>query len=330
LISSFQFHLAICHSKEHPIAMMRRSKATALFLVLTAANSNPLFLAVADNPSGTCAAEDNGGREGYHSPGPNDTYLPDCSNPLKRELWRVFQQEDGTAYMIPRPDGLGIKYNLCSNDETDIGTPPLVDDTLSSKAEQYGLCDEIVDPSLLNNMDRADALKFANVFHRQLFFVANGDSIDPWVPDTDVLAACATLPDDDSTAAAKMYCERVKGRCNGSGECVDIGIIPSSEAVTQLVPALNEIYGAVSTGDQCVSDDWGATFGCPQAGCADAPQDCDYVFDHYVINDIRDCCAELCYAVDSGGNECSGGSSTLLAHNFCWFLLVLLLPLLAI
>ena len=62
------------------------------------------------NPSGNCTSIDDGSREGYHSSLPN-TYLQDCKNPLKYELWRVFMNEDGTsAYVIPRPDGLGMTH----------------------------------------------------------------------------------------------------------------------------------------------------------------------------------------------------------------------------
>jgi hypothetical protein len=44
---------------------------------------------------------------------------------------------------------------------------------------------------------------------------------------------------------------------------------------------------------------------CPIASCATAPQGCEYKMDHYVINGVGDCCPELCYAVDSDGNECT-------------------------
>mmetsp|Transcript_92442 Transcript_92442/g.138459 ORF Transcript_92442/g.138459 Transcript_92442/m.138459 type:complete len:317 (-) Transcript_92442:81-1031(-) len=315
--------------------MMNLLKSTFMLVVMVAKNDS-VSRAVAQNPSGSCVAEDNGGRKGYHSPGPNDTYLPDCANPLKRELWRVFEKEDGTAYMIPRPDGLGIKYNLCAEGDTSTGTPPMVDTTLSEKAEQYGLCDEIVsDPSLLNSMDPADALQFANVFHQQLRFVTNGagDDIDPWVPDTDILAACEVLSSEDDNAAAKTYCEQVAGRCSDDGMCIDIGFTPSPEAVTQLLPALNEIYGIANAGDRCVPEGE-PSFGCALADCTEPPEGCQYVFDHYVVNNMRDCCAELCHAVDSNGNECTLDSSSnrrgAELYSVTWFVLgVLLLPILS-
>ena len=57
-----------------------------------------------DNPSGDCTADGDGGRIGYHSPA-GDTYYPDCQNTLAREFWRIFMQDNGDVYMIPRPDG---------------------------------------------------------------------------------------------------------------------------------------------------------------------------------------------------------------------------------
>ena len=263
----------------------------------------------------------NGGRIGYHSPSPTDTYMPDCQNPLQRELWRVFEQQDGTSYIIPRPDGLGTKYNLCpfsaEDDNTSTGAPPpppLVESELSDKVQQYGLCDELVtDPLILNSMDTMDALLIVNAFHRQLRFrVVNRESgepyLDPWAPDNDILDACDYLSsnnDGEDYAAAESYCSSVANRCNGEGVCIEIGIIPSLEAIDVIVPALNEIYGIGDVGDECLPEEWGTTFQCPVAGCLEAPLGCEYITDHTVINTIRDCCPELCYAVDSDGNQCS-------------------------
>lgn len=271
---------------------------------------------------------DDGGRIGYHSPSPTDTYFPDCQNPLQRELWRVFEQQDGTAYMIPRPDGLGAKYNLCpssEDDNTSTGAPPpppLVEPELSDKAQQYGLCDEIVtDPSIINSMDTTDALQIANALHRQLKFrVVNHNSeqpyLDPWAPDNDILDACEYLSSNNGSedyAAAESYCVDVANRCNDEGICIEIGINPSLEALDAIVPALNEIYGIADVGDECMPQEWGTTFQCPVASCVEAPPGCEYMTNHTTINNVHDCCAEQCYAVDSDGNECTtivGNSSS--------------------
>ena len=59
--------------------------------------------------TGAEVGDGDGGRPGYHSPA-GDTYVPNCDVQTLREYWRIFEQADGSAYMIPRPDGLGLAY----------------------------------------------------------------------------------------------------------------------------------------------------------------------------------------------------------------------------
>ncbi|CAB9524844.1 expressed unknown protein [Seminavis robusta] len=263
-------------------------------------------LSMAFIPTGDCSdtTGTNGGRVGYHSPSPTDVYLPDCQNPLQRELWRVFVQEDGTAYMIPRPDGLGITYGLCNNDA--------FDQELMAKAQQYGLCDETVtDPTVINSMTPEDALRFANAFHRQLrFSISDDNQIYPWAPDEDILLACENI----TSQAALGHCEALANRCNDdTGECIEIGVIPSVEAVQELVPALNALYGVLEEGETCIpSTVFGPTFGCPVADCfAEQSAGCEYdtAGAPFSVNELGDCCQRQCYAVDSNGNECTGNNN---------------------
>jgi hypothetical protein len=154
----------------------------------------------------------------------------------------VFQQEDGTAYMIPRPDGLGLVYGICGDSDP---TTDAIDPDLISKSALYGLCDEVVtNVATINSMDPADALRLAHFFHQQLVFVMDESSgrLQPWAPDVDILAACESSS-LAAIAAAESYCAAVQDRCNDNGECVEIGIEPSEEAVAVLAPALNELYG---------------------------------------------------------------------------------------
>lgn len=226
--------------------------------------------------------------------------------------------------MIPRPDGLGLVYHLCS------------DPSFFDKATTYGLCDETVtDPRIINAMDPVDALQFANAFHRQLVFrsatdsTASTASIEPFAPDNDILAACETLDASAMLEATRNYCEAVKGRCNNDGACIEIGIVPTSAAVDELVPALNDIYGVLQDEDLCVPEQWGLSFACPVASCAQPPSGCDYGLARYVLNNVRDCCAVLCYATDSNGNECSGAIRVLGAWtsspSSSWLLLIALI-----
>eukprot|EP00539_Tryblionella_compressa_P005545 CAMPEP_0178753632 /NCGR_PEP_ID=MMETSP0744-20121128/11713_1 /TAXON_ID=913974 /ORGANISM="Nitzschia punctata, Strain CCMP561" /LENGTH=284 /DNA_ID=CAMNT_0020407457 /DNA_START=113 /DNA_END=967 /DNA_ORIENTATION=+ len=260
-------------------------------------------------------AEDNGGRPGYHSPDPTDTYLRDENNPLQRELWRVFETKDGTAYVIPRPDALGLKYGLCDDEDDD----SLPFGELSELALEYGLCNETIsDPSIINSMDPTDALQLTNYFHRQLIFeVTSDDMVGPFAPDNDILAACATI--ESPAPETTQYCSAVEDKCNEDGVCIDIAVLPSPVAVKELVPALNALYGVILPSEHahCDPDQWGSTFGCPVAKCAEPPEGCQYDQAFYVLNDLRDCCAALCYATDSLGNECitSVGDLALMASG---------------
>jgi len=270
------------------------------------------------NPSGNCTAIDDGSREGYHSPLPN-TYLPDCKNPLKRELWRVFMNEDGTsAGMIPRPDGLGIIHKICPEDE------PLATHlvNVSSKASEYGLCNETVFNTSINSMDPVYALQFANIFHRQLVFTIKENRISPWVTNSDILQVCETFDVSDNI---KAHCEEIKSLCNDKGECIEMGIIPNKQSVEELVPALNEMYGVKQMGDTCNPEEWGATFECPanSMDCNERrprglPAGCKYVNNYYVIDEVRDCCPKPCYFEDKDGNECSIGSNVA-ANSWVYF-----------
>eukprot|EP01083_Nonionella_stella_P297127 1009225_1 len=58
-------------------------------------------------------------------------------------------------------------------------------------------------------------------------------------------------------------------------------------------------------GEICTADDEQKNaFGCPVAKCMAPPEGCSYIFDHYVTNSKGDCCASMCYAVDSDGAKC--------------------------
>jgi len=275
------------------------------------------------NPSGNCTSIDDGSREGYHSPLPN-TYLPDCKNPLKHELWRVFMNEDGTsAGMIPRPDGLGIKHKICPNwpqdpEDDEYYDPllelemgrlseedgPLANTLLRFKASEYGLCNEtVLNTSIINSMDPVYALQFANIFHRQLVFTIKENRISPWVTNSDILQVCETFDVSDNI---KAHCEEIKSLCNDKGECIEMGIIPNKQSVEELVPALNEMYGVKQMGDTCNPEEWGATFECPAnlISCGRPPKGCKYVNNYYVIDEVRDCCPKPCYYEDSDGNDC--------------------------
>eukprot|EP00747_Dinoflagellata_sp_TGD_P217951 gnl/TRDRNA2_/TRDRNA2_90272_c0_seq1.p1 gnl/TRDRNA2_/TRDRNA2_90272_c0~~gnl/TRDRNA2_/TRDRNA2_90272_c0_seq1.p1 ORF type:complete len:267 (+),score=34.59 gnl/TRDRNA2_/TRDRNA2_90272_c0_seq1:69-869(+) len=188
------------------------------------------------NPTGDCQADTDGSRPGYHSVEPGTTYLPDCTCPLTREYWRVFAMDETDAYIIPRPDGLGLQYGYCEG----------ADAELAALFKANDLCIEVLsDLSRINHMKPADALQITHALHEKLVFEAratNGEwEISPWAPDDDLLTICDTILTEDTDA--QQHCQRLRGRCDENGACIDIGVVPTENAVKAFTPALNEFYG---------------------------------------------------------------------------------------
>ena len=183
------------------------------------------------NPSGECQPESNGSRSCYHSPARTDTYLLDCQNQLDKELWRVFAQTEESAYIIPRPDGVGVHFNLCEEGAEH-----------AELFQKYRLCDEILDAEgveIINDILPADALLITNILHQKLQFEVGADGVVfPWAPEDDMIEACDLIED----SAADDYCDAITDR-SSAGECLDIKYIYSEEEAELFAEALNEIYG---------------------------------------------------------------------------------------
>jgi len=198
--------------------------------------------AVVSNPTGICKAKDNGARPKYHSPGPDDTYLPHCTAPLKHEYWRVFAVSWRSAYVIPRIDSFGVarKYGMCTDENH---WAPLF--------KKYGLCKEVldsVDVQMVNNMKPADALDITYALHEHLCFESQDTSgswsIVPWGPEDDIHEVCSTTID----AGAASYCDEISRAFNCKGSCIEMAIVPSAAAIKVIVPGLNKLYGTNCTG----------------------------------------------------------------------------------
>ena len=154
-----------------------------------------------ENPSGNCKAKSNGERLFYHSVEKGTTYLPDCQNPLDRELWRVFAVSENSAYIMPRPDSTGIQYGMCEGEDVE----------LADLFDQYGLCEELGNPIIINDILPADALLITNTLHQLLRFEIGEDGmITPWAPEDDILAACKLTNNE----AALEFCALLESRCN--------------------------------------------------------------------------------------------------------------------
>jgi len=167
-----------------------------------------------------------GGRLCYSVPGGEDTFIPDCS--LDRDLWRVFSQRDTTAYIIPRPDALGLEFGICEGD----------DQTLADIFERNGLCEEIADPSVVNAMSVQDAVVIASTLHARLVFERrDSNTIFPY-PTPDIqLDVCAS---SSSAEVLSEYCEALNRNCQGGSEPF-IGF--TAEEADAMISALNALFG---------------------------------------------------------------------------------------
>lgn len=184
-----------------------------------------------ENPLGTCEAETNGSRACYHFPSPDDTYLLDCNAPLDRELWRVFAQTDESAYIIPRPDALGLQFGLCDGESDD-----------AILLQQYGLCDQILDSegvTTINEISPVDALSITSILHQNLRFeVGEGNVVSPWVPDEDMIDACDLISD----SSVDEYCANIELSSSGN-DCPEIFYSFPEDTAILFADALNQLYG---------------------------------------------------------------------------------------
>lgn len=187
-----------------------------------------------ENPTGDCVAPDDGSRAGYHGVGTGDTWLPDCDSTLSLEYFRVFVQQDGTAYLMPRPDGFpSYLADACSD------TSHALHDTVDS----YTLCADSarVDIERVNAMDVVDALAIAHHLNGKLVFVAEATDVRPYAIPSDILLLCQQ---DDAFRNGPM-----KERCDfeieadETGDRTDIGWSHTGQQGVVLAAKLNELYG---------------------------------------------------------------------------------------
>jgi hypothetical protein len=166
--------------------------------------------------------ETDGARTCEHVPGCTDTYLPDTGSPLAAEYWRVFETEDGQAYLFPRPDGSPFLDEACAGELREI-------------LDRYTLCSEAPDVERVNAMDRADALAIARDQHERLLFTAEAERVEPWPFLDDLAAICASSPEPglDEVCAALPQ----------GDTCTDEARTFTAEQASLLAAALNERYG---------------------------------------------------------------------------------------
>ena len=186
-----------------------------------------------ENPTGDCESDSNGARQCYHSPMESDIYLPDCQTDLSREYWRVFAMSETSAYIIPRPDGMGLTYELCE----DLHVGELMN--------TYSLCTETLgsnEVDIINDIPPDDALLITNALHANfLFTIDENDLIRPWAPPDDIVDACKYSDDNDELVSD--YCDTALGYYDSGEDCPSIAFFPSSEEAPIIAARLNMLYG---------------------------------------------------------------------------------------
>ena len=185
------------------------------------------------NPSGDCSPDDDGARTCYHAPMESETYLPDCQTDLSREYWRVFAMNEDSAYIIPRPDGMGLVYDLC--EDADVG----------ELMNTYALCTETLganEVEIINDIPPEDALLITNALHSKfLFTVDENDMISPWAPPDDIVDACNFSDANDEVVSG--FCETALGYYDSGDDCPDIAFFPTAEEAEIIAARLNTLYG---------------------------------------------------------------------------------------
>lgn len=185
-----------------------------------------------DNPTGTCAAPDDGSRAGYHA-ADGSTWLPDCGNTLQREYWRVFAESAESAYLMPRPDGAAELGAACED----------TSHALHALVEHHALCHAAkgdADLALVNHIPPADALRVSHELHTHLRFVTDaGLGIAPFPIPSDIVDACA-LHTATNSAELTAICKREQARLDsGSEEAFSY----DGPGAVELAARLNELYG---------------------------------------------------------------------------------------
>ncbi len=160
-------------------------------------------------------------------------YVPNRAVTLPREYWVVIRSAGGPAYMFPRPDGRPELAAACAESGT------FADDLRS-----YRLCAAAAsqaDVERVNALPMDLAMRVSTRLHQTLRFRREGDHVEPFPYNTDVVAVC----ERDAAARGgflKVRCDR-ELRARDSGERTADFLAWSEAELTELPARLNALYG---------------------------------------------------------------------------------------
>ena len=153
---------------------------------------------------------------------------------LQREYWIVVSAEDGTRFMLPRPDGDPRVVAECGR-----GTP------LAATFQNAKLCESANGQTLarVNALSKAEAMKTSTFLHGKLAFVVSGDRtrVEPYPLASDLLDVCKTYPDERSGALRSVCDDELRYEsANGRPSIARSSSAAENAAITS---RLNDLYG---------------------------------------------------------------------------------------
>lgn len=199
--------------------------ARSLFLVLLVAGCAPTSAAPAASPKADLGP-------GF-ALGAGDEIVANDKLTLARTYWSVVRAQDGSHFLLPRPDGAAPLAREC-----EAGTP------FATQLSEHALCktaDNEAAVTKVNALDQALALEVSTALHRELAFKRDGENITPSPLGRDLLELCRSN--------AELREGAMKARCTEEEQYADGSARPAifrawSEAELSAVPgALNALYG---------------------------------------------------------------------------------------
>jgi len=170
-----------------------------------------------------------------HYPAASDVWVQNPDVATTSEYWTIFRQENGTHYMIPRPDGSPFLIAACASDDA-VGTllqATAVCQSTSTSAQVQRV----------NALTVDEAITISTVLHDGLTFTAGPNGVEPFALISDRVEVCRALGDPGALAD---LCAWELGRATTAdtgGLVTDIARVLTSDEAVALAAELNVLYG---------------------------------------------------------------------------------------